>query len=60
MWAIYVALIALAFIVGVIYGSLTDEDRYVTTRGAVRFAFWSGVVALAVGLVAWLGYVEGL
>lgn len=60
MWALCLVLVALAFVIGVIYGSLTDEERYVTTRGAVRFLFWSCVVALAVGLIAWLGYVEGL
>jgi hypothetical protein len=60
MWALGLALIGLAFIVGVIYGSLTDEERYATTRGAVRFLFWSCVVALGVGVMAWLGYMEGL
>lgn len=60
MWWLALVMAAAAFIVGLIYGSLGDAERYVATRSLVRFVFWGSLLTLVLALVAWLGYVEGL
>ena len=59
-WAALGALLCIVFTLGWLYGELTPRERYLTTRLIVRVLFAFIVMTATVGLLAWVGYLEGM